>query len=276
MRGYFIRKQSAVGFTLIELSIVLVILGLLVGGAVVGKGLLRASELRSVTAEYQSLTIATKGFREKYSMLPGDIPNATDIWGTAGGTGYDSTCQTTASTDARTCNGNGDGKILNINNKPWESFRFWQHLSNAGLIGGIYNGTSPGFGAPVSTSSNSPTGKLSKSFWYVDSTVDGSGRAFALSWFPDQPYFNLSYKNALIYGSSNPSNPSYYAIFTPEEMWNIDTKLDDGKPGLGNVLVFAVAGLGNCTTAVSSADLTANYLLTSSSMSCAAIFNNAF
>ncbi|MBN9993879.1 prepilin-type N-terminal cleavage/methylation domain-containing protein, partial [Listeria monocytogenes] len=74
------------GFSLIELSIVLVILGLLTGGILAGQSLIRAAELRSVGEEYQKNRTAVATFRDKYFAIPGDMTNATSFWGLAGGT----------------------------------------------------------------------------------------------------------------------------------------------------------------------------------------------
>jgi prepilin-type N-terminal cleavage/methylation domain-containing protein len=71
------------GFTLVELSIVLVILGLLAGGVLAGQGLIRAAELRSITTDQQRFLIAIRAFRDQYRSLPGDMPNATLVWGGA-------------------------------------------------------------------------------------------------------------------------------------------------------------------------------------------------
>jgi len=54
------------GFSLVELAIVLVILGLLVGGVLTGRVLIRASELRTVTTQYQGNVTAARSFRDKY------------------------------------------------------------------------------------------------------------------------------------------------------------------------------------------------------------------
>ncbi len=64
------------GFTLIELSIVLVIIGLIVGGVMVGRDLMEAATLRSVASQLQSYQVATNTFRLKYNALPGDIKAA--------------------------------------------------------------------------------------------------------------------------------------------------------------------------------------------------------
>ena len=74
-------KKSQQGFTLIELSIVLVIIGLIVGGILVGRDLIRAAGVRSTIAQIESYQTAANTFRGKYGYLPGDIkdPDATNF-----------------------------------------------------------------------------------------------------------------------------------------------------------------------------------------------------
>jgi len=78
-------KKTA--FSLVELSIVLVILGLLTGGVLTGQNLIRAAELRAVTTEFNAYQTAANTFKDKYFAIPGDMTNATDFWGSAGGDG---------------------------------------------------------------------------------------------------------------------------------------------------------------------------------------------
>ena len=78
-------SSSSSAFTLVELSIVLVIIGLLVGGVLSGKSLIRASELRAVASEFSYYKIAIGNFKDKYSALPGDMRNAVTYWGAAAG-----------------------------------------------------------------------------------------------------------------------------------------------------------------------------------------------
>ncbi len=125
-------------FSLVELSIVLVILGLLTGGILTGQSLIRASELRSITTDMNRYVTATQTFRDKYFAVPGDMRNATAFWGVAAGTGSDATCANTVSTSAATCNGNGDGVIQTFNVAFDEIFLAPKHLANAGLIEGSY------------------------------------------------------------------------------------------------------------------------------------------
>lgn len=134
-------------FSLVELSIVLVILGLLVGGVLAGQSLIRAAELRAVSTEYSRYTAAVNSFKDKYFAIPGDMNNAVRFWGAqAGGTadGSNTTCEalTTPATGTATCNGNGDGQVHQVSTGWYERFRLWQHLANAGLIEGSYSGIS--------------------------------------------------------------------------------------------------------------------------------------
>jgi len=131
--------QTKHAFSLVELSIVLVILGLLTGGILGGQSLIRAAEMRSISTEHARWVAAAQTFRDKYFALPGDMSNATKFWGTADA----ASCSLTSTGDARTCDGNGNG-VLNYSfsgNTAHEHFRFWQQLANAGLIEGNYSGT---------------------------------------------------------------------------------------------------------------------------------------
>jgi prepilin-type N-terminal cleavage/methylation domain-containing protein len=71
------------GFTLIELSIVLVIIGLIVGGVLVGQDLIKAAEIRATISQYEKYNAAMNTFRTKYNGMPGDlsaISQAGSIW----------------------------------------------------------------------------------------------------------------------------------------------------------------------------------------------------
>lgn len=266
------KNHKTSGFSLVELSIVLVILGLLVGGILAGQSLIRASELRSITAEYNRITTAAYAFRDRYLALPGDLLNATSYWGIAAGTtGNDTTCRDTASTTTATCNGNADG-LINSHTSARESFRFWQHLANAGLIEGQYTGrhdSSDGLKALVNV--NSPGSKISASAvwfpYYYGTVAAGVGNAF-----------QGEYGNALELAGQGASNP-IGAILKPEELWNIDTKIDDGKPGAGKLYMRTNAGLSTCTTVstdTAAAAAAADYRLSTTTVACSMIFRQQF
>jgi prepilin-type N-terminal cleavage/methylation domain-containing protein len=67
--------QRFSGFTLIELSIVLVIIGLIIGGGLVGRDLLNAATIRAQLSQIEKYNTAVNTFRGKYGYLPGDIPD---------------------------------------------------------------------------------------------------------------------------------------------------------------------------------------------------------
>jgi prepilin-type N-terminal cleavage/methylation domain-containing protein len=244
------------GFSLVELSIVLVILGLLTGGILTGQNLIRAAELRKVVTQFTTYQTATQTFRDKYFALPGDMTNATDFWGAPGGN--IANCPATAGTGTETCNGNGNGQLSDASgaSRYGERYMFWQQLANAGLIEGTYTGRA---GSSNSTQHligvNVPAGALSSSGWSAYYRTGG-----------DPNHFNRDYGNTLYIGAATATAGPYNPIFTPAEAWNIDKKLDDGKPARGKL--SPLIRTGNCTDASDADDLDADYQLTYESAAC--------
>ncbi|MAR57171.1 MAG: hypothetical protein CMM93_08320 [Rickettsiales bacterium] len=236
------------GFSLVELSIVLVILGLLTGGILTGQSLIRAAELRSVATEFQKYQTALHSFREKYFALPGDMKNATAFWGSVSASGGN--CLNDSGSGTDTCDGNGDGYI----NYTQESRRFWQHLSHSGLIEGNYAGvaisSSPTGRVP---GANIPASKLSNGSWYATNNITQS--------------YSIDDKNVYVfanfYGEYNDQE-----VLTPEEAWGIDKKLDDGKPGMGRIMsrIASDSQTPNCSTTDTAA--TAEYTLADKNIRC--------
>lgn len=262
-------QQKSKGFTLIELSIVLVVIGLLVGGVLVGKDLIKAAELRAVISQEQRFATAINTFQEKYSSLPGDMRNATDYWGTQDPN--PATCITTPSTTTATCNGNGNGKIeQTASDSSNEIFRFWQHLGNAGLIEGRFDGITHGPNTYSMTKENSPGGKIDNTLWWADTLI---GTTFSFS-----AAFRGNYENFLFFGGAVENYVPVRNIFRPADLLNIDSKIDDGKPATGRIVPYAVNGLSKCTTTIANDidNLAAEYLLTSNDIKCSIIFRQAF
>jgi prepilin-type N-terminal cleavage/methylation domain-containing protein len=255
------------GFSLIELSIVLVILGLLTGGILAGQSLIRASELRAVSTEYSRYITVGQTFRDKYFALPGDFRDATRFWNRMTNT---SDCVSNSGLSAAgtpgACDGNGDGVLGNATaSLSGENVQFWRQLALAGLIEGTYTGQA-GSGGPLHfvRSSNVPASKLGNAMW----GIRGLGGVAAHS-----TYFTYTYNIFLQVGGQNPADDNYAAVFKPEEVWNIDMKMDDGKPGRGKIMIRHFT---SCTDTTDPTNLDANYLLTSTSIACAIMFPNAF
>ncbi|MFZ4542239.1 MAG: type II secretion system protein [Rickettsiales bacterium] len=124
-------------FTLVELSIVLVIVGLLIGGILVGQTLIHAGELRRETVTIDQIKTGLLAFKDKYMGLPGDISNATQFWGAADGNdGLGTDCYIAVGAGTSTCNGNGDGLL----EQGTENYRMWQQLVVAGFFKGTFTG----------------------------------------------------------------------------------------------------------------------------------------
>ena len=117
------RRQS--GFTLIEIAIVLVIIGLLLGGILKGQELITQGRIRNVANDFQSMTAAINLYQDRYRALPGDDVGAAARWTITAPTPSSGTL--------------GDGLIAGNYNTATaadESRQFWLHLRRAGLVGG--------------------------------------------------------------------------------------------------------------------------------------------
>jgi prepilin-type N-terminal cleavage/methylation domain-containing protein len=118
-------RHTQHGFTLIEIAIVLVIIGLLLGGVLKGQELITSARVRNLIQQQDGVKAAYFGFLDRFRALPGDYANATStISGVAAGT-------------AGCGNGDGDGQIESAAN-VYENILAWEHLSKAGFINGTY------------------------------------------------------------------------------------------------------------------------------------------
>ncbi|MCE2927483.1 MAG: prepilin-type N-terminal cleavage/methylation domain-containing protein [Rickettsiales bacterium] len=63
------------GFTLVEMAIVIVLIGLLLSGVLVGRDLIEAAQIRRVVGEVEKINTAIYTFKNKFNALPGDIPS---------------------------------------------------------------------------------------------------------------------------------------------------------------------------------------------------------
>jgi prepilin-type N-terminal cleavage/methylation domain-containing protein len=256
-------KNSA--FSLVELSIVLVILGLLTGGVLTGRSLIHAAELRSVTAEVQEFQTTINVFKGKYFALPGDMPNATRFWGDNA-----SECDDPSIADATpgTCNGNGDSII---NRAPsadavGEVFMVWNHLSYADLLNGTFTGMAGSSNRwDADTDINVPASDFSGACYSVTDTI------LANIWYFDVNYgtniVQLGTANAPYAGCSAPH-------LIPEDAWYIDKKIDDGKPATGRVI--AKFWNDSCADAGTNDEVDSDYKLSNTAQACALNFTNLF
>jgi prepilin-type N-terminal cleavage/methylation domain-containing protein len=126
------------GFTLIEIAIVLVIIGLLLGGVLKGQELITSARVRNIISQQDGIKAAFFGFQDRYRALPGDYAAASSNINCA----------------IPCVNGNGNGLIEPGN----ESLSAWHHLNAAGFLNGSYSVTS---GVTVPGPGTSPTNPYS-------------------------------------------------------------------------------------------------------------------
>ena len=219
-------QSSRHGFTLVELSIVLVILGLLVGGVLTGQALIRSAELRSIVTERDRYVTALHTFRDKYMALPGDMANAYAYWG--------ATCGTNTTAAGTGCNGDGNGNIHRV----VESTKLWEHLSRAGLVEGSYDGMGGGTGNEI-TRAAIPASKFSGGYWVI-SEGPFEDPAGSNGWADLGAKIAIGSVGATDNGMA--TGGSYddgwlgkLSGLTNSEALNVDIKSDDGRANTGRM-----------------------------------------
>jgi prepilin-type N-terminal cleavage/methylation domain-containing protein len=192
-------QRRSQGFTLVEIAIVLVIIGLLLGGILKGQEMITQAKIKNVIADYSGVSAAYHGYQDRYRAIPGDDPNAATRWAVA----------------PPAIAGNGNGVVAGTYNNACpavvaaatpESCLFWDDLRRAGFVSG--NGGQQPF--------NALTGLIGVQ------TGDGAAAT-------GPTLLNLAGGNGfvgLIMCSAN--LPDKIAIA-------VDTQMDDGSSNLGTV-----------------------------------------
>jgi prepilin-type N-terminal cleavage/methylation domain-containing protein len=227
-----VKSPPRAGFTLVELSIVLVIIGLIVGGILVGQDLITAARIRAQITQIDKYNTAVNVFRVKYNALPGDM-----IPTTAAALGF-------FTRSGIYGDGDGDGNLIGYNTSPGaggfyvlggETVLFWTDLSAAGLIEGGFNDNSDTYvtaSTDAQYAAELPHAKIGNGNfvfadgWYIDSVgniLRGNG-------------FQIMFIVSV--GSGQPGSIKTNAGLTPVEAYNIDQKVDDGLPLSGKVFAM--------------------------------------
>ncbi len=230
-------------FSLIELSMVLVVIGLLVGGILLGRSIIVVGQQRALLRDLTRYQTVHHVFTEKYNGQPGDLTDAYTYWQ---GDSYCNSNTTVSAANNTGCNGNGDGIISATSG---EAHKYWLHLRLSGLIEGSYNGY---FAANWGGSS----------WWnYI-----GPGTNMP-SWQGKQDTYFMVYNYPLNWrgwtgtGTDISRNRLTFANWTYDSLTvgdaqTIDGKVDDGRPGSGTMTANI---LGNCTVGSSTDAAAAEY-----------------
>src|SRR5258706_11331051 len=124
---------SESGFTLVEIAIVLVIIGLLLGGILKGQEMITQARIKNAINDFNGVVTAITSYQDRYRALPGDDKGATTRWAAqapaAGANQGDGVI-------AGAYNANNTGGTNSAPAGTTQSQLFWQHLRLAGFVSG--------------------------------------------------------------------------------------------------------------------------------------------
>jgi len=198
------QKNKQSGFTLVEIAIVLVIIGLLLGGILKGQELINSARVRNLADQNSGIQAAYYGFIDRYRQVPGDMPAllACQAIGAA------NMALAAPCAPAATAGGNGNGSLDVVS--YLEASNLWYHLAAAGFIQGAYAGgitTDPTYVAATIAPINAFNGRVMLT------------RTASFVPVPAVPVNRLAY----VFGSQIPV----------KIMRELDVKIDDALPNTG-------------------------------------------
>lgn len=250
-------KKNIQGFTLIEISIVLVLIAIIVGATMSATNLIGASKLKTVITDGKEYHQAYDMFKERFKFPPGDFSGASKYWGLD--------CDGATSGD-NVCDGGGNYEIndgLAAAGNPFqtldstESIVAWKHLVKADLIAGSYTGLE---GSPATCSGNYSCIEVGEN---APKAKYGDGVGFYL--VTD----SAGTETAIIAGKNNHTGWNSSPFLSAKDSQYIDRKIDDEVPDSGYFRAKSITGYtisgGGCTSGSA-------YVLTSTAEVCGAIF----
>jgi len=197
----------------VEIAIVLVIIGLLLGGILKGQEMITQAKIKNLINDFNGITVAITSYQDRYRQLPGDDQSATTRWTTQAPGKGDGNGVIAGKYNANDTSGTGGAPADNK-----ESNLFWQHLRIAGFVSGLTTGT--GSGTPPFNAAGGLVG--------VESGVVGTN--------------GLGFTSTIVCFSN-----------LPEKIASaIDGQMDDGGPSTGSVRAQLQTGGANPDTLATS------------------------
>jgi len=217
-----LRVETQKGFTLIEMSIVLVIIGLIIGGILKGQEIIESARQKNVISQFDALRGAVNTFVDRYGSLPGDFALATTrintnaVYANGNGNGIIGTAATTVATIAT-----NDGSA-----GASENLQFWVHLAGAQLVEGVLasNTTPTAFGTNGALPSTS---------------ISGSGLSVVSGNYP-----HATAARNTVWARLHRVIAAPVAALSPMNAYQIDNKVDDGVSGVGTFRTDQAASCG--------------------------------
>ncbi len=220
-------KQS--GFTLIEIAIVLVIIGLLLGGVLKGQELINSARVKNLATDFRNIPVFIYGYQDRFRSLPGDDA-------TIGTANTHITGGTACAAGAKCVVGNGliDG-LWNDYDVNSEAYLFWQHVR----LGGLTSGPTTVPGAPAAGDGYRPVNAAGGEIGIQSGTTVAA----------NVPVFADAAKLLPIHGTYIICSPNILGKFAKQ----LDIQLDDGNTAGGSMLATPTAGYASGAVATATA-----------------------
>jgi prepilin-type N-terminal cleavage/methylation domain-containing protein len=222
--------RAQAGFTLVELAIVMIIIGLLIAGVLKGQALINNARVTSTVAQNKAIDAAISTFRDTYAGLPGDLTGAATRL---------PNCLAAPCTNASATLGDGI-----LTNNPGqtpvgaEGGSFFVQLNAANLLTGIVPNAAA---AGNNWGGNYPEAKITGNGFIASSSTGAIGQFPAI--------IGATVPNSGLYMTltSTVGAPAIGTVnLKPDEASRLDTKIDDGAPDSGDVRAFGVAAANGC------------------------------